>query len=213
MTKSLRLGRGANRSWGAAAARSVSLLGLLCLPLAWSPPALAQDAASNYPNMAPIAQYRYSDRAAEIAAARSAAPRPIADKATVLTLGKTGYETAVQGSNGFVCFVERSWANDFDQPHEIVAAPGSMAYMLSKEQLISDPTPPAPVHWYPHVMFFVPATDGSPWGANVPGAPLSSATSTLEPVTTYFLVVPKWSDGTLGPYTPESSKGGEHHHG
>jgi hypothetical protein len=265
MTKSVQLGLSANRPWGPAAVRSVSLIGLLCLPLAWSPPALAQDAALSYPNMAPIAQYQYSDRAAEIAAARSAAPGPIADKATVLTLGKAGYETAIQGSNGFVCFVERSWANDFDKPqfwnpklrmpqcwnaaaagsslmsdyltrtewvlagvskdemlartrakvaaHEIVAAPGSMAYMLSKEQLISDPTPSAPVHWYPHVMFFVPATDGSPWGANVPGAQLFSATSTVEPVTTYFLVVPKWSDGTLGPYVPESSKGGEHHHG
>src|SRR5215472_3847434 len=116
MTQSLQLGLGANRPWRRAAARSVSLLGLLCLPLAWSPPALAKDAAPTYPNMAPIAQYQYSDRAAEIAAARSAAPPPIADKATVLTLGKTGYETAVQGSNGFVCFVQRSWANDFDQP-------------------------------------------------------------------------------------------------
>src|SRR5262245_27371194 len=254
MTESPQVGRGE----GPAAARVVSWLSLLCLAPAWSPLALAQDAALTYPNRAPIAQYRYSDRAAEIAAARSAAPKPIADKATVLTLGRTGYETAVQGSNGFVCFVERSWANDFDQPqfwnpklrmpqcwnaaaagssllsdyltrtewvlagvskdemlartkakvvaHEIAVAPGSMAYMLSKEQVISDPTPSSPLHWYPHVMFFVPATDGSLWGANVPGAPLFSATSTVEPVTTYFLLVPKWSDGTLGPYMPQSSK-------
>ena len=239
-------------------------LGLMCLSLAWFP-ALADDVAPTYPNMAPVAQYQYSDRASEIAAARSAAPTAIADKATVLTLGRTGYETAVQGSNGFVCFVQRSWANDFDKPqfwnpklrmpqcwnaaaagsslladyltrtewvlagvsrdemlartkakvvaHEIAAAPGSMAYMLSKEQLISDPAPSSPLHWYPHVMFFVPATDGAPWGANVPGAPLSSATSTVEPVTTYFLLVPKWSDGTLGPYVPESGKPGAHRHG
>ena len=254
MTQSPQLGLGAGRPWGSSVAQAVGRLGLLSLALAWSPPAPAQDAAPTYPNRAPIAQYQYADRAAEVAAARSAAPKPIADKATVLTLGRTGYETAVQGSNGFVCFVERSWANDFDKPqfwnpklrmpqcwnaaaagsslladyltrtewvlagvskdemlartkakvvaHEIAAAPGSMAYMLSKEQLISDPTPSSPLHWYPHVMFFVPATDGSPWGANVAGAPLFSATSTVEPVTTYFLVVPKWSDGTLGPYMP-----------
>ncbi len=265
MTKSLQLGLGTNRPFWLAAARSVSLLGFLCLPLAGSLPALAADVAPTYPNMAPIAQYQYPDQAAEIAAARSAAPGPIAEKATVLTLGKTGYETAVQGSNGFVCFVGRSWMRDFDQQqfwnpklrtpqcwnaaaagssllsdylkrtewvlagvskdemsartkakvqaHEIEAAPGSIAYMLSKDQLISDPAPPSPVHWYPHVMFFVPATDGSPWGANVPGAPLYSATSTVVPVTTYFLVVPKWSDGTLGPYVPKSGKQGEHHHG
>jgi hypothetical protein len=31
-----------------------------------------------------------------------------------LTLGAHGYETAVEGGNGFVCIVERSWANNFD---------------------------------------------------------------------------------------------------
>ncbi|MGH8296238.1 MAG: hypothetical protein ACRETZ_12200, partial [Steroidobacteraceae bacterium] len=40
---------------------------------------------------------------------------------------------------------------------------------------------------------------GSPWGANVTGGPLFSSTSDIEPVTTYFLVVPNWSDGTAGP--------------
>jgi hypothetical protein len=31
-------------------------------------------------------------------------------------LGSHGYETAVEGKNGFVCFVERSWAAGFDDP-------------------------------------------------------------------------------------------------
>ena len=225
--------------------RSVSLIGLLCLPLAWSPPALAQDAALSYPNMAPIAQYQYSDRAAEIAAARSAAPGPIADKATVLTLGKAGYETAIQGSNGFVCFVERSWANDFDKPqfwnpklrmpqcwnaaaagsslmsdyltrtewvlagvskdemlartrakvmsHEIVAAPGSMAYMLSKAGYLGDGVHG---HWHPHLMFYLPRTPPAAWGANAQGSPIFADADALEPVTVFFVPVGRWSDGT-----------------
>lgn len=237
-------------------------LGLLAL---LAPSVLAGPQASIYPKMAPLAQYLPASQTTEIALARSAAPKSIADGATILTLGRGGYKTAVHGNNGFVCFVERSWANDFDAPqfwnpklrmpqcwnaaaanssllsdylkrtqwvlagiskeemlartkvevaaHEIgMPLPGSMAYMLSKEQLISDPTPPTPVHWYPHVMFFVPATDGSPWGANLPGSQIFSTTSDVEPVTTYFVVVPKWSDGTLGPYIVKSTKSAQGHH-
>jgi len=69
---------------------------------------------SPYPAMAPIAQYRIANRDEEIALARSAAPPAIAEKAEVLVLGAHGYETAVKGSNGFVCIVERSWADGFD---------------------------------------------------------------------------------------------------
>jgi hypothetical protein len=60
-------------------------------------------------DMGPIAQYLMSDRNAEIALARSAAPASISGKATVLVLTSRGYEKAVEGSNGFVCIVERSW--------------------------------------------------------------------------------------------------------
>src|SRR5262249_8728645 len=116
MTESPQLGLGASRPWRSSTVRAVGRLGLLSLALGWAPPARAQKAAPAYPTRAPLAQYQYADPAAELAAAGSAARRQIADKATVLTLGRTAYETAVQGSNGFVCFVERSWANDFDQP-------------------------------------------------------------------------------------------------
>jgi hypothetical protein len=61
-------------------------------------------------------------------------------------------------------------------------------------------------------MFFVSATDGSPWGANVPGGPLFSGTSDAEPVTTYFLVVPNWSDGTPGPVLTPAGVPKRHHH-
>lgn len=68
-----------------------------------------------YPSMAPLDQYLMADRNAEIALAKSAAPQAISDNAEVLVLDRQGYKTAVKGTNGFVCMVERSWtagAND-----------------------------------------------------------------------------------------------------
>ena len=54
---------------------------------------------------------------AEIALARSAAPESISRDAEVLVLGPHGYETAVKGTNGFVCIVERSWTAPLDDPN------------------------------------------------------------------------------------------------
>src|SRR5215510_6106979 len=67
-----------------------------------------------YPAMAQVEQYRIANAQDEIALARSAAPPSISADAEVLVLGKHGYETAVAGKNGFVCFVERSWTAGFD---------------------------------------------------------------------------------------------------
>jgi len=78
--------------------------------------AVAQDAANPYPKMAPVDQYLMADRNAEIALARSAAPASISRDASVLVLGRNGYEQAVQGKNGFVCVVGRSWTGPFDWP-------------------------------------------------------------------------------------------------
>src|SRR5215469_5819716 len=77
----------------------------------------AQDAKTAYPNMAPVEQYLMADRAAEIAMAQSAAKESISRDAGVLVLGRHGYETAVQGKNGFVCVVERSWTAPIDDPN------------------------------------------------------------------------------------------------
>ena len=71
--------------------------------------------AADYSTMAPLDQYMM-DRSAEIAMAKSAAPSSIADKATVLVLTPHGYDTAIKGSNGFVCAVERSWMSQYDFP-------------------------------------------------------------------------------------------------
>lgn len=73
----------------------------------------AQDDKAPYPSMAPVDQYLMADRDAEIALARSAAPESISRDATILVLGRHGYETAVDGKNGFVCGVERSWLSPF----------------------------------------------------------------------------------------------------
>jgi hypothetical protein len=67
-----------------------------------------------YPAMAPVERYRIADPQDEIALARTAAPPSVSADAEVLVLGTHGYETAVGGRNGFVCFVERSWAAGFD---------------------------------------------------------------------------------------------------
>jgi hypothetical protein len=80
-----------------------------------SRPVAAQDAKQPYPNMAPIEQY-LMDRDAEIALARSAAPDAISHDASVIVLTRRGYETAVEGKNGWVCWVGRGWLGMFDHP-------------------------------------------------------------------------------------------------
>ena len=76
--------------------------------------AMAQNATTPYPSMAPIDQYLMTDQSAEIALARSAAPESIARDAEVQVLGRHGFETAVKGKNGFVCIVGRGWTSAAD---------------------------------------------------------------------------------------------------
>jgi len=76
---------------------------------------MTQDAKTAYPTMAPVEQY-LMDRTAEIALARSAAPAAISRDASVMVLTRHGYETAVQGKNGWVCMVGRGWGAMFDNP-------------------------------------------------------------------------------------------------
>jgi hypothetical protein len=211
--------------------------------------AQAVAAPSPYPTRAPVAQYMM-DKTAEIALARTAAPKAISDDATVLVLGNAGYETAVKGSNGFTCLVGRSWMNDFDtadfwDPRDLtpncwnaaavksslteflqrtqwvlagvskdemaartkaawasheytLPAPGTVAYMMSKQQCIHAP---APCNWYPHVMFFEATADAQKWGDNIKGVPVYSGASDTDPITTFMVLVPMWSDGTPSPYS------------
>ncbi len=94
---------------------AVGILILVVVVGAWGQ-TQAQDAKTLYPKMAPLDQYLMADRDAEIALARSAAPPSISRDAKVVVLGSHGYETAVEGKNGFVCIVERGWMNRFDHP-------------------------------------------------------------------------------------------------
>ena len=76
----------------------------------------ARGSKTSYPAMAPLDQYLMPDRDAEVALARSAAPDAISHDARILVLGRQGYETAVEGKNGFVCVVERGWMSPPNAP-------------------------------------------------------------------------------------------------
>ena len=75
-----------------------------------------QSGATGYERMARLDEYLMPDPHAEIALARSAAPAAISEKAAILALKPQGYETAVNGTNGFTCLVERGWTSPFDSP-------------------------------------------------------------------------------------------------
>ena len=70
-------------------------------------------------------------------------------------------------------------------------APGAMSYMMSKQGYLGDA---AGGHWHPHLMFFLARTDSGAWGANLGGSPVIAAQDDSEPTTTFFVLVPKWSD-------------------
>jgi hypothetical protein len=94
---------------------AIVILVQLCVPGA-TRQARAQAEKAAYPAMAPLDAYLIADQNAEIALARSAAPASIAKEAEVMVLGRSGFTTAVKGTNGFLCLVERSWANPTDDP-------------------------------------------------------------------------------------------------
>lgn len=69
---------------------------------------------------------------------------------------------------------------------------GAMSFMMSKGQYLSDQGG----HWHPHLMFYVPRAVAATWGANLPNSPVLAGDSDPEPVTTFFVPIMKWSDGT-----------------
>ena len=209
--------------------------------------ARAQAEKAAYPAMAPVDAYLMPDANAEIALARTGAPASISDGAEVMVLGRTGFTTAVKGTNGFLCIVERGWGATTDAPEfwnpkirspicfnpaaarsfapiflmktklvlagkskaEILAEtsaaldskelpalePGSMCYMMSKQQYLND----RDVKWHPHLMMFVPGDAGKSWGADGDGSPIIAANDPEERVTIMMVPVWHWSDGTPGP--------------
>jgi hypothetical protein len=71
-------------------------------------------------------------------------------------------------------------------------APGAMCFMMSKDGYLSD----TGKHWHPHLMFYLPAAGVASWGANLKGSPVIGGAGDPEPVVTYMVLVPKWSDGS-----------------
>lgn len=229
--------------------RTIALRALVVVTLGAAGQGYAEDSKTPYPR-APTAQYLMSDQKAEIALARSAAPAAISRDATILVLKEHGYETAVQGKNGFVCVVERSWMGQVDGPEfwnpkmrgpvcfnapavrsvlpitykrtelalaglsrtQLIARmqdavrkkelpalePGAMAYMMSKQGQLGDTNG----HWHPHLMFYSARSDGTDWGAEVPGSPVllnPQFQGAPEPLATFIVRVADWSDGTPEP--------------
>lgn len=97
-------------------ALSMLLAMAMAMAMAVAESSPAQSPQHAYPSMAPLSHYLMADRDAEIALARSAAPKAISGDATILVLGPHGYVTALEGKNGFVCMVDRSWSAQFDFP-------------------------------------------------------------------------------------------------
>jgi hypothetical protein len=70
--------------------------------------------------------------------------------------------------------------------------PGSMCYMMSKQQYLNDQDK----NWHPHLMFFVSGDASASWGANQPGSPLMGMNDPEERVTIIMMVADHWSDGS-----------------
>jgi hypothetical protein len=77
--------------------------------------------------------------------------------------------------------------------------PGSMSFMMSKEQHLNDGSHP---NWMSHLMFYAPVLDGSIWGADVPLSPIMlhpHFRGNPEPVDEFMVSAGWWSDGTPDP--------------
>ena len=75
---------------------------------------------------------------------------------------------------------------------------GAMSYMMSKAGNLGDSVG----HWCPHLMFHVPKTGESSWGADLAGSPVlfnDEYRDVPEPETIFMVRVFHWSDGTPAP--------------
>lgn len=77
--------------------------------------------------------------------------------------------------------------------HQIpMPEPGAMAFMQSRQGIKPDGQ-----HFrHPHVMIYFNHTDSADWGANLLGSPIVAEQADPEPITTFDVFVPAWSDGT-----------------
>jgi hypothetical protein len=63
-----------------------------------------------------LTPFLIADRAAEVALARSSAPKNVSDSATVFVLTRSGFVEAAHGTNGFTCLVLRSFSGSLSDP-------------------------------------------------------------------------------------------------
>ncbi len=85
--------------------------------------------------------------------------------------------------------------SSFDKKELPALEPGTMCYMMSKQQYLSDHD----MNWHPHLMFFVAGDAAKSWGANLPGSPVMAANDPEERVTIFLVWAGEWSDGTPAP--------------
>jgi hypothetical protein len=83
----------------------------------------------------------------------------------------------------------------FDHHELPLPEPGSMCYMLSKYQYFGAKVG----HADPHLMFWYPQAQHISWGAEHEDSPVDVHQNAPDPVTTFIISLPKWSDGTPYP--------------
>jgi hypothetical protein len=80
----------------------------------------------------------------------------------------------------------------FEKKELPLPAPGSMCYMMSKQQYFGRKYGNAD----PHLMFWFAQADKVSWGAGLAGSPVYVHQDSPDPITTFIISVEKWSDGT-----------------
>src|SRR5271163_3054040 len=70
--------------------------------------------------------------------------------------------------------------------------PGAVAFMMSKQGYLGDRAG----HWHPHLMIYFARANLADWGAGLQGSPVFGSADDAERTTTFFVLVPTWSDGT-----------------
>lgn len=113
---------------------------------------------------------------------------PAARSYLPLTIKKT--ELVLHGESKAQMF--QSIAAGLDKKELPAMEPGAMCYMLSKQGYLNDRAG----HWHPHLMFFVPLTELSVWGAGPEDSPVLGTKDPEDRLTIFMVPVDKWSDGT-----------------
>jgi hypothetical protein len=83
----------------------------------------------------------------------------------------------------------------YDRKELPLPEPGSMCYMMSKQQYFGRKYGNAD----PHLMFWFPKRNDMLWGGGLPGSPVYVHQYSPEPITEFIISVFKWSDGTAAP--------------